>query len=550
MNLAVILGAILLLQLEVECGSSVELFTLYKQQATDSTVSINAKLLNTSGNNNWTIYWNINQVLVAQVLHDASSCGSWVTNSSYSHQIIVTRLCTNESFSTTLVIKTVQQKLNITLVSDFIGLTNSSLILSITDCPTNFPNGLIVESLAAEYNATGSFNCSSGKELFYYNSTKPAFNVTTCHTSFKWKNENVFQCWSAPDPVSIKGNLTAMNGSKLSLTCEYNDTLPVGNSSLFYVGKNLFKEVLKGKLFTKSISVDDHNKSISCQAVTPFTKLYNTTGRSKQYSLNVLFNPFQKDITECNWFTEKDEDCAVPFLSNPDAKFVALWKNDQLINRSFGNLESEGNKKQIFHFNKDDVVLDDEGSYKVELRLPGSSDEVFIKFKIILKTDNTKQLLIIAIICVLSSIILFSFGVIIVCKRKKINEMAYQAQFDGYNNSALEQQEEPSYIDANVLRSAIPSSHQTILRTNLFPHYENLGENISITRDESGYIAFTTVPPQQKINSFLQNVAQSSGGMDNNTSENCDNPLKEEPTYLSLNPLKVSVKESRLETKV
>ena len=49
----------------------------------------------------------------------------------------------------------------------------------------------------------------------------------------------------APDPVSIKGNLTAMNGSKLSLTCEYNDTLPVGNSSLFYVGKNLFKEVLK-----------------------------------------------------------------------------------------------------------------------------------------------------------------------------------------------------------------------------------------------------------------------------------------------------------------
>ncbi|XP_076800476.1 uncharacterized protein LOC143445329 [Clavelina lepadiformis] len=341
-----------------------------------------------------------------------------------------------------------------------------------------------------------------------------------------------------------------MNGSKLSLTCEYNDTLPVGNSSLFYVGKNLFKEVLKGKLFTKNISVDDHNKSISCQAVTPFTKLYNTTGRSKQYSLNVLFNPFQKRITECNWFTEKNESCAVPFLSNPDAKFVALLKNDQLINRSFGNLESEGNKKQIFHFNKDDVVLDDEGTYKVELRLPGSSDEVFIKFKIILKTDNTKQLLIIAIICALSSIILFSFLVIIVCKRRKINEMAYQAQLDGYNNSALEKQEEPGYIDANVLPSAIGSSHQTILRTNLFPHYENLRENISITRDESGYIAFTTVPPQQKINSFLQNVAQSSGVMDNNTSENCDNPLKEEPTYLSLNPLKVSVKEARLETKV
>jgi len=55
---------------------------------------------------------------------------------------------------------------------------------------------------------------------------------------------------------------------------------------------------LQQQTFDKVFTREDNLKPLTCQAVTPYTKKFNNTGRSKVYTLNVqckLFTVFMKN---------------------------------------------------------------------------------------------------------------------------------------------------------------------------------------------------------------------------------------------------------------
>ncbi|XP_076802258.1 uncharacterized protein LOC143446492 [Clavelina lepadiformis] len=172
--------------------------------------------------------------------------------------------------------------------------TNQTLILNFcifSECLSSLPYGVVITSSSRpyRYQATGMFSCSTG-DLFYMNGTALPSSDTTCLANAEWSGQDNLQCWSAPD-VMLNGDFNIIEFNDITLTCDYDDTvIPSWTFSIYYfdnVGYTLKNE----DAFTLQIQRKDHMKPISCQAITPYTEIYNSTGRPLTETVNVLYGP-------------------------------------------------------------------------------------------------------------------------------------------------------------------------------------------------------------------------------------------------------------------
>ncbi|CAK8676675.1 unnamed protein product [Clavelina lepadiformis] len=166
------------------------------------------------------------------------------------------------------------------------------LELAIKNCSSALPYNVVANATSRIFNSIGRFSCSNGGELFYSNGTVKASSDTTCLVSAKWSGQDNLQCWTAPEvnlaSSSLEGNkLTVIEGDYLNLTCNYMDVVPSGNTSRFFVG-NVSYTKSQGEYFTLTPTRNHSGKIVSCQAVTPYTEVYASRGRTPNYKLEVL----------------------------------------------------------------------------------------------------------------------------------------------------------------------------------------------------------------------------------------------------------------------
>ncbi|CAK8677367.1 unnamed protein product [Clavelina lepadiformis] len=175
------------------------------------------------------------------------------------------------------------------------------------------------------------FSCSTG-DLFYSNGTAPSSSDTICLANTEWSGSDTLQCWSAPN-VTLTGDLNIVEFDDITLTCDYDDTvIPSVTSSIFYFdnrGYTLEKEIA----FTLQLQREDNMKPISCQVTTPYTEIYNNTGRSLTETVNVLYistqvtNKIQTsqyviEASESNYLLRSDQQLTMnctPSDANPPA---------------------------------------------------------------------------------------------------------------------------------------------------------------------------------------------------------------------------------------
>ncbi|XP_076800663.1 uncharacterized protein LOC143445445 [Clavelina lepadiformis] len=373
-------------------------------QATNSTVVITATATISSSaisnNETWILSWKLNKTPVAQVGYAPYPIVRSLDEGF--NRITVSATSTSaSSFTTQLTIaqlKTEEDGYEVQLYSA--GVEKQSLNLAIKNCNVSLSNGVIVAATSRIFNSPGKFACSNGRKLFYSNGTMLTSSDTTCLASAEWSGQDNLQCWTAPSvslaSSSIDGNkLTVVEGNDLTLTCSYDDVIPAGKTSQFYVGGNSFS-ITKGEPFTlSSLQRSDNNKVVSCQAVTSYTDLYPNSGRSSEYTLDVLYAPQQDTATtsdDCiGWCVgQNNASCSVVFYSIPRSQFASLTKNDQVAASDGSMTFNSDGDQQTFEFYKNEVTSSDNGTYTLTVKSSNKDifpDNVQIIFHIIVADE-------------------------------------------------------------------------------------------------------------------------------------------------------------------
>ncbi|CAK8677340.1 unnamed protein product [Clavelina lepadiformis] len=104
----------------------------------------------------------------------------------------------SDQFATTLTIRELlASEDGSTVRISYLDLVDASLQLSIKECASSLPYGVVITSSSRpyRYQASGTFSCPKG-DLFYSNGTALPSGDTTCLANAKWSGQDNLQCWS------------------------------------------------------------------------------------------------------------------------------------------------------------------------------------------------------------------------------------------------------------------------------------------------------------------------------------------------------------------
>ncbi|XP_076799921.1 uncharacterized protein LOC143445015 [Clavelina lepadiformis] len=335
-----ILSIILQTAVIIQGQSISPLTTPHPVQATNSTVVITATVSPPSSvissRGIWIVNWRFNGTLVAQAGYVAypDVASAVVSSTFYSSRINVSVDAMSASnFTTQLTIAQLKVDEDGYLVElGGPGVGSRSIALNIRDCNSSLPYDVVVDATSRIFNSPETFACSNGGDLFYSNGTMLTSSDTTCLSSAEWSGQNNLQCWTAPivsfTSSSVVGNkLSVPEGGALSMACDYNDVIPSGDTSRFYVDENQFVTTKGEPFILSSLQRSDSNKVVSCQAVTPYTDVHPTSGKSMEYIVDVLYRPsFAKSqVSASNFFLEVGND---EYLIRSDQNLTLVCSND------------------------------------------------------------------------------------------------------------------------------------------------------------------------------------------------------------------------------
>ncbi|XP_076801241.1 uncharacterized protein LOC143445802 [Clavelina lepadiformis] len=467
------------------------LTTPHPIQATNSTVVITATATISSSaisnNETWILSWKLNKTQVAQVGYAPYPNVRGLDEGF--NRITVSAISTSaSSFTTQLTIaqlKAEEDGYEVQLYGA--GVEKQSLNLTIKNCNVSLPYDVIVDATSRIFNSPGTFACSNGGDLFYSNGKTLTSSDTTCLASAEWSGQDNLQCWTAPSVTlnssSIKGKkLTVVEGNDLNLTCNYNDVIPAGNTSQFYIsGENLRRartnNLSKGDQFILfSLQRNDNNKVVSCQAVTPYTDLYPTSGRSSEYKIDVLYFAKQNTAPTFLWYTNQTGKSNVVFFSNPNSVFVSLTKNGQPVaNDESMTINSNPGDKQTFVFSRTQVISSDNGTYTLTVQSSNKDifpDHVQIIFHIIVADGPppTPGLSTGAIICIGcgGAVVIICVAVCVICKCRRGSNKKSKDDGLGGNEVSISR-DEPIAVQFDVKHKKKGSSEK---KEKMNPIYE------------------------------------------------------------------------------
>ncbi|CAK8677346.1 unnamed protein product [Clavelina lepadiformis] len=254
----------------------------------DITTIVTTTLL--TGSSVVSVLWEFSDETIGAVLINSTGGTSAILNpgSIYASRIdISVGIFASDQFTTTLTIRELLASEDGSTVSISYVLLNASLQLNVQECPSSLPYGVVITSSSRPYRcqATGMFSCPTG-DLFYSNGTALPSSDTTCLANAEWSGQDNLQCWSAPDVM-------------------------------IHIEKGRCIQLLR----------EDNMKPISCQAVTPYTEIYNNTGRSLTVTVNVLYGPAYatSHMFASKYFVKMGDD---EYLLRSDENLTLLCSSD------------------------------------------------------------------------------------------------------------------------------------------------------------------------------------------------------------------------------
>nr|CAB3263152.1 uncharacterized protein LOC104265713 [Phallusia mammillata] len=250
------------------------------------------------------------------------------------------------------------------VLRDFWTCTN--ITLTVADCNSEVSSvGVVVHPSNPVFNGVGEFGCSApDAKLFYSNSTQLINNKTTCQSNTSWAGQQDLQCWQAPNSTITIGPNFLVAGGILTANCLYTNIIPIGNKTIYYIG-NLTFTLPKGELLSHTLKASDNGIEISCQALTPYTEMFKTFGRSNVKQLSVAYPPYQANPHQvtCSWQIGQSGSCIISYHVNPPNSTLTITKNGSQVTND-ATAEIPSNKpEQTFRFVRSLVTIKDNGSY-------------------------------------------------------------------------------------------------------------------------------------------------------------------------------------------
>nr|XP_026695340.1 uncharacterized protein LOC100178478 isoform X3 [Ciona intestinalis] len=390
--------------------------------------------------------------------------------------------------------------------------------ISLQACSSPTPNNVPINPSSGVYNTQANFQCSHGLSLFYLNGTT-GNTATKCFATSEWENENIVQCWSAPTATLI-GNNTICAGNIATFQCTASGGVPSWDRVEVYFNNQ--NQTLVGNTWTSNpLSSSNNGDIVECRAINSYTAMqeYSNLGRdSKTLIIHYAAEGFAvNDGTTshsniCTWYIAPPgpRSCTITFSLNPTTYTTTLTKDGAMVTNDATN-QPQTSTSQSFVFTRNQPSFNDSGNYTLRIN-NGIFENTFIFYISAINEgqptttitpatggtpppipppDNLGVIIGAAVGGVVAFLLIIILAVY--CLKMQINKIHQDKEVTGRSNIGMEA-EHGYYEVANL------SAYQNEHVTNNIPatqstNYENLKDNVNVTRDERGYVDIQSVGP-------------------------------------------------------
>nr|XP_018672153.1 uncharacterized protein LOC104265713 isoform X2 [Ciona intestinalis] len=405
-------------------------------------------------------------------------------------------------------IQAINASFNVTVDCDITTVSFLTVIIQACSSPT--PSNVPVNPSSGVYNTQANFQCSHGSTLFYVNGTT-GNNATKCLATAEWENEKIVQCWSAPTATLI-GNNTICAGNIATFQCNATGGVPsLDRVEIYFNNPN---QTLVGNTWTSNpLSSSNNGDIVECRAINSYTAMqeYANLGRdSKTLIIHYAAEGFAvNDGTTshsniCTWYIAPPgpRSCTITFSLNPTTYTTTLIKDGAMVTNDAIN-QPQTSTSQTFVFTRNQPSFNDSGNYT--LRINNGMFENTFTFNILVinevqptptppipQPDNLGVIIGAAVGGVVAFILIIIL--VVYCLRQQNNKQHKDKEVTGRSNIGMEA--EHGYYEI-----ADRSPYQNEQVTNNIPatqstNYENLKDNVNVTRDEQGYADIQSVGPR------------------------------------------------------
>uniref|UniRef100_F6QRE5 Basement membrane-specific heparan sulfate proteoglycan core protein-like n=1 Tax=Ciona intestinalis TaxID=7719 RepID=F6QRE5_CIOIN len=379
-------------------------------------------------------------------------------------------------------------------------------VLIIKDCSSPTPNNVPVNPSSGVYNTQANFQCSHGSTLFYINGTT-GNTATKCLATAEWENEKIVQCWSAPTATLI-GNNTICAGNIATFQCTASGGVPSLDRVEIYFNNQ--KQMLVGNTWTSNpLSSSNNGDIVECRAINSYTAMqeYTNLGRDSK-TLNVHYAAEGFAVNDgttshsniCTWYIAPPgpRSCTITFSLNPTTYTTTLTKDGAMVTNDATN-QPQTSTSQSFVFTRNQPSFNDSGNYTLKINNGIFENTFTFNISVIYEVqptppppipppDNLGVIIGAAVGGVVGFIIIIIF--VVYCLRWQINKEHKDKEVTGRSNIGMEA--EHGYYE---VADRSPYQNEQNIRATQSTNYENLKDNVNVTRDEQGYADIQGVGP-------------------------------------------------------
>nr|XP_018671445.1 uncharacterized protein LOC100180909 [Ciona intestinalis] len=433
-----------------------------------------------------------------------------------------------------------------------------SLSMIVKECSSPTSNNVPVNPSSGVFNTQANFQCSHGSTLFYINGTT-GNTATKCLATAEWENEKIVQCWSAPTATLI-GNNTIWAGNIATFQCNAAGGVPsLDRVEIYFNNQN---QTLVGNTWTSNpLSSSNNGDIVECRAINSYTAMqeYSNLGRdSKTLIIHYAAEGFAvNDGTTshsniCTWYIAPPgpRSCTITFSLNPTTYTTTLTKDGAMVTNDATN-QPQTSTSQTFVFTRNQPSFNDSGNYT--LRINNGIFENTFTFNIsvinevqptttittpatsvqpttqVPTTGGTSQSIpppdnlgviigaVLGVVGALILIIILVYRIFIRPNKKDVTVAILNPEIPGSFKL-------PRYVDITLPQEV---SYENLKEENIDPsstNYENMRNNVSVQRDEEGYVELKQLDPCGQVVTSSEN-----GGY-----ETAIVRVNKEPEYVSI----------------
>uniref|UniRef100_H2XMA6 Ig-like domain-containing protein n=1 Tax=Ciona intestinalis TaxID=7719 RepID=H2XMA6_CIOIN len=287
--------------------------------------------------------------------------------------------------------------------------------------------------------------------------------------------------------TTTASTITRNKTESLSLACGIQNQNEM-NTKIVWKKDGFVRSI--GSLYIPSVASSDDGLYV-CETSDAFGNF------STSVSLTVLYPAEQFQITnaignQCEWGTVGPQYCNITFSLNPVTHSAILKKNGLIADNDF-KYKPQSTNIQNYVFMKNQPTQNDTGSYTLTVTSSTFTPVIFsftvlVSNPFVVPKDNTATIVGAVLGSIISILLIIIAFLVVKLYRKKKPETSHPRS-EGNTNTAAD-----DYVELNQPTNRSHTS-QPVVRSQQSTNYENLKNNVNVTRDEQGYADIQGVGP-------------------------------------------------------